>query len=231
MFCIIDYRAPFSVKEKLKKDFIVCEFNASNEVYPAIDGHPDIFMAQIKDKLIVAPNTPKNVFDFLMSYGIKFEFGYEKIGYSYPYSAKYNISCGEKILICNEKVCDKKILELAEILNLKRINVRQGYCRCNAIHLGNDFFIISDKGIEKQLERNNIKYVYINSDDVYLLGVKNGFFPGACGIFEKSLYVIGPKDKIKSKISSVLNELNEKQLNFNILIYEKIIDVGGIFFL
>lgn len=230
MYCIIDFRAPGSVKNELRKNFIVFELRTTNIVYEAISGHPDIFIAQIKNKNILAPNSPDDLVNFFKKNNLPFEFGYEKLGGAYPGSAKYNISCGDKVLICNAKICDKKILEMAESLELKIIDVKQGYVRCNAIHLNNDKFIISDKGIQKSLEKNNIEFIYVDSLDVYLPGVKHGFFPGCCGIFDDVFYIAGKKIDFYENKNMIINFIKASRLRAHVFDCDYYYDIGGILF-
>ena len=74
MLFIIDFRAE-SIKKSLCKIGEVTDFNAANIVYPAISGHPDIFMSKINNTWILAPNAPAAIINLLKKLNINFVFG------------------------------------------------------------------------------------------------------------------------------------------------------------
>ena len=88
---IIDERMRKIEKEKLKElGYKLKEIKKSDNVYPEISAHVDIFTCKIGEKLIVEPSKYiqiKN--DFQKWYNI--EKGVEYIDKKYPYDIKYNV--------------------------------------------------------------------------------------------------------------------------------------------
>ena len=151
MLIIVDNKISPKAKEKLSKYGDLLELRTEGITYSAISGHPDIFFCQSADKLIVAPNLPKQYFDQLNNNGIDHIIGEFPVGNEYPASARYNAVATSNCLIHNFRYIDFMITRSLEELN--PIHVDQGYCRCNLLPLKDDHFITSDAGIHKVLKR------------------------------------------------------------------------------
>ncbi len=121
MLIIIDSKSPEPSKKKLKKYGDLLEFSTSYITYDSISGHPDVFFCKMNDKLIIAPNTPEKVIEYLGLKGIDFAKGEKGVGRKYPDSAIYNAVVTEKNLIHNIQITDKSIIESSG--NLKAISV------------------------------------------------------------------------------------------------------------
>lgn len=59
MLIVIDKRIPEEAKKRLSGFGKIIEFETKGITYPAISGHPDIFMCQTTESLICAPNLLK----------------------------------------------------------------------------------------------------------------------------------------------------------------------------
>lgn len=114
------------------------------------------------------------------------------VGKKYPHTAHYNAVVTDTFLIHNPKYTEPTIL--SECSSLELIEVKQAYTRCNVLALPNDRFITSDKGIEKALQRKGLEVLYTDPKGILLPGFKNGFFGGACGIYNQQVFFIGKLD-------------------------------------
>lgn len=225
MIFIIDSRAPLKAKKKLFKFGDIIELKPSDAGYEAISGHPDIFSCKIGNKLIVAPNSPIEFLELLNKRRICFILGEKSIGTKYPETSSYNAAVSDNYIIHNFKHTDKTILH--HCVGKKIINAGQGYSRCNAVPLMNDAFIVSDKGILKALLKHNLAALYVNSEDIVLPGVKNGFFGGTCGTYEDYFFIAGSLNKYSygKQARSFLNELG---YNIIELTDEPLFDCGSL---
>ena len=158
-------------------------------VYQAISKHPDIFFCPMGEELIVAPNLPETYKNFLRKKEIFFEEGKKPLGKTYPETAIYNAVVTNNYLIGNTKVIDKSIIE--KVRKRKIIHVNQAYTRCNLLPLPNNKFITSDKGIYKELRKEELEVLFVNPEGILLDGFKNGFFGGCCGVFENKVFIAG----------------------------------------
>lgn len=227
---ICDSRLPNFMKERLAHFYDVLDFTAEGLVEDPLQGHPDLFLAQINKNLIVAPNCPKYILEYFNKHSISFQFGEQPVGFSYPEIARYNVSANQKYLLCNTSICNSHILKRSE--NLEIISVKQGFCRCSTLILAKNIFITSDKGIAQTLEKQK-KNVYLFSDEnIALSGYKHGLLGGCLGIDEgnKRIVVSGSLETIKNgkqlrlllqNSAYDLLELGETALH----------DVGGFFFI
>lgn len=227
MIVIADKRLPGEAKAKLSEYGTLIEMESSGIVYEAISGHPDIFLCQIGNELIVAPNTLQSIVDQLSANNIHFRFGEKMLGQNYPKTAYYNAVVTEHLLIHNLKITDAEILKFSE--NKEKLNVEQGYTRCNLISLNESGFITSDKGIEKTLLNSGKNVLFVEPSKIILPGFKNGFFGGCCGINENQLFISGSLNYINNGL-----QIREFAASCGFQIIElfdgPLIDGGGIFF-
>ena len=189
MLIIIDARLPEEAILSLKKIGDVFLLYSDNIVYESIKGHPDIFLTQIDDLVVMAPNAPIALKEALKKHRIPFLKGKTKLGKSFPNTVYYNAVCTTDFIIHKEGLTDGCILH--ETTKKKHISVSQAYTRCNLMTLPDSSFITSDKGIEKSLKAQSLEVYFFNSEDVQLSGQDHGFIGGAMGVSENKLYLIG----------------------------------------
>jgi len=165
MLIVIDQRAPKEAKSNLSQFGKLVEFNTHGIVYPAISGHPDIFICQTPSCLIIAPSIPKIYTDLLKLNNIAFEYGNSIVGSKFPETSYYNCVTNGHYLFHKKGFTDKEILLRNESLEL--IEMPQAYTRCNLIEISKDTFITSDRGIEKNLLKNAFKAHYFSPEDIF----------------------------------------------------------------
>ena len=73
MWIIVDKRIWDAAKLKLSQYGALIELDSHEIVYTTIRGHPDIFMCQVNDELILAPNAPKELINRFEKEKIKFK--------------------------------------------------------------------------------------------------------------------------------------------------------------
>ncbi|MCQ2550687.1 MAG: hypothetical protein MJ146_00640 [Clostridia bacterium] len=133
--------------------------------YEAIRNHPDIYMCQLGDE---------------MFYGDP-----ELIGDRYPLDIRYNACCTGKYFIHNLKYTDKELLKCAE--KYIKVDVPQGYTKCNVLVVDEDTIITSDRGIK----HDGLNITYIRPGHILLPGQNYGFIGGASGLVEDTIYFNG----------------------------------------
>jgi len=227
MLIIVDHKIPPGVKEKLSFYGDLLELKTEGITYPAISGHPDIFICQSNDKLIVAPNLPQEYLVKLKNCCPALIMGEFPVGKEYPATSRYNAVATSNYLIHNFRHTDFMITRTFEELN--PVHVDQGYCRCNLLPLKDDHFITSDQGIYKVLLQNNLDVLYVFPDGIHLEGFPHGFFAGCCGIWEDKVFVNGSLSFYKDgdKVRDYLRPLGYKIVEF----YDgPLMDCGSILF-
>jgi hypothetical protein len=227
MQIIIDKRIPDSAKAALSRYGRLIEFESDGVVYDAVSGHPDIFLCQSGDGLIIAPNSPDAFINVMNESKIGFTFGNHSLGAKYPRTGHYNAVVTDRCLIHNLKITDAAIPESNR--NKIHIHTNQAYTRCNLIALNNNHFITSDKGIEKALKRNRLNVLYVEPKGIELKGFKNGFFGGCCGVHDNKLFIIGSLKHYAS--GDFVREFTNDRAYTIIELYDgPLVDGGGIFF-
>lgn len=189
MLIVVDKKIPNSAKEKLSELGELFELKSSGIVYPEISGHPDIFMCQTSNGLIVAPNAPDELIAVLNKNKISFKFGQKNLAAKYPETSYYNAVSNSNIFIHNLSFTDSYLLSAVE--EQKKISVNQGYCRCNLLALDTGNFVCSDSGILKTLKNNNYNVFFVSPKKIRLPGFSYGFFGGATGIYHDKVFLIG----------------------------------------
>lgn len=220
---------PEEAKKNLAEMGEVVWLEPNEAVYPSISTHPDIFFFQYdSDKLVFAPDTKSEYVAALHKAGIKMTKGKTRLGNAHPETVHYNACATRNTLIHNIKHTDIRILDIFK--EKRKINVKQGYTRCNLVALNENAFITSDHGIKEELLRQGFEVLYIDPHQVRLDGHEYGFFPGCCGVWRNMLVVCGSIENLREK-----NELEEfvRRNNFTIkeLYNGELVDVGSILFL
>lgn len=224
---VADKRIPLQAKNALRNIGNLVELAAQFSVYKTISGHPDIFMCQLSNELIIAPGIEEHVREAIKSKGYRVITGSKEPQALYPESARYNAVVTGELLIHNLKITDPSILERCD--HLKHVNVKQGYTRCNLLPLNENAYITSDRGIEKALLALNKDVLYVDPLAIVLKGQKHGFFPGCCGIYNNMLYITGSLEH-HHQGGAIRSFATSYGINITELFTGRLTDIGGIFF-
>ncbi len=225
MLIFIDARAPEMAKKNLAQWGDVIPFITQGICYDAISGHPDIFMFQHPEGLVVASNLPKQYFEILNRAKIQHSIGKKSVGYLYPETSYYNALWSSYGIIHNTHFTAHEVLSKAN----HTISCKQGYVRCNTVQIGKTL-ATSDPGIKKVFENKGIPHVFINPSVITLPGFKHGFFGGCCGIWNNKLFICGNPELLPDYVR--LSELIQcKNFEMVALYQGPLIDIGGIFFI
>jgi hypothetical protein len=228
MLIVIDHRAPRQARERLGKLGSLQEIMTVGITYPAISGHPDIFLCHHSDTLVMSPD----LFEIRQWQPAKNQLkiipGSLPPGRVYPSSCRYDAVVTDNHIIHNFRFTDFVILD--SFPGREHIQVSQGYTRCNLLALNDTHFITSDRGILKALAERNLEVLYVSPKGILLEGFPHGFFGGACGVLGETVYCCGSMDFFPEgeKVRSWLFRMgfNLRELNGGPLA-----DIGGIFFL
>jgi|APHig6443718053_1056840.scaffolds.fasta_scaffold22114_2 hypothetical protein len=226
---IIDSRIPIPIQKRL------LEFGELLQIpplsgYSAISAHPDIYLCQGEEKLIVSPDLPEPHIRRLRE-AVKADvvIGDSKIGSHYPLTAKYNAVISGNYLICNSRIIDSSVISLNK--NRQLIDIKQGYTRCNLLPLSNERFITGDRGIQRRLEEKNFKVFFIEDQTkIRLDGFTHGFIGGTAGTMGQHIFFTG---SLKQLIGGeqMIHELKEDKYEIHALSDDQPIDVGSILFM
>lgn len=230
MLIICDYRTPISAVAKLSTYGKVLLFQSKILVNSPLQGHPDLFMCQTPETLILAPNIEKEILDEIKEANIPFIFGNLVVKVDHPNIARYNAIVTSKVTICNTKTVDKKILEYSQKNII--IDVQQSYSRCSTLALSDDSFLTSDAPTHRKLLENNYKSVLVSPKPIRLEGYSHGLFGGCGGIFrsKKTVYFMGSLSAFPNH-REIEWAIKDAGLTTVMLTNQPFQDVGGIFFI
>ncbi|MCF6147756.1 MAG: hypothetical protein E3K37_03765 [Candidatus Kuenenia sp.] len=190
MFAIIDSRSSERIINTLKEyveDVFV--FQTNGMTYDSISGHPDIFIYQDNNHLVVAPNAPEGLFGFLERHSIAYLKGKTDIGNELDNSVRYNCLSTSEFFFHKPGYTDPIILEINS--EKEFIPLPQAYTRCSLVHLYGNNYVTSDRGIEKVLLGKGFSSFYFHPEEIRIRGHNNGFIGGAAGVWGKRIFFNG----------------------------------------
>lgn len=227
-YLIIDERMREIEKNKLKElGYELIEINESDEVYPEISSHVDIFTCKAGNKIIIEPTQYVN-----MPKLSSFEQGTDNVEAEYPFDIKYNVCTIGKKAIHNFKYTDKKIQQELIKSGYELINTTQGYTNCSIAVIDENSAIVTDEGLYKILKNQNIDVLFLDYEpEIKLLrkggySNKNGFIGGAITRIGNNIVIFGDLEKIDKdeKIKEFIQKRNLKIIDFKEL---DVVDYGG----
>ena len=190
MLAIIDSRSSKKVINKLKEYVTdVYMFQTDGITDNSISGHPDIFVYQDKDHLIVSPNSPVDLFNFLDTYNITYLKGERDVGHELDNHVQYNCLSTSQFLFHKSGSTDSAIIEINKYKEF--VQLPQAYTRCSLVHLCNESYLTSDRGVEKALLQRGLSCFYFNPEEIIIRDHDNGFIGGAVGIFGNKIFFNG----------------------------------------
>lgn len=228
MLAILDYRSSDQAVKKLENFAEVLLFNTQDLVMPQLDGHPDIFIFQDADHLVLATNTPAYVTDKFRKNGVAFIYGESKVNPENDSSTSYNCVSTSSHFIHNLNKTDPVVKKLKQ--HKKQLHTQQAFTRCSLTALSSGRFITSDKNIEKVLMRDGLEVLYVNPGSIVLPGFRHGLFGGTNGIYEERIFFNGNLDH-SDPDGQIRNFIEASGMEIIQLHEGPLFDGGSIFFL
>ena len=141
---------------------VVC-VGPTDEVYGAINSHPDIRMCAVTDRRLIKARPGE-------------------LGREYPECAAFCALCLDRYFIHNLKITDPRLLEAAKEAGKTPVDVRQGYARCSSAVVDGRSVITADPGIAAALRKlGDVDVLTVTEGHVLLTGFDHGFIGGASG--------------------------------------------------
>ncbi|MEE3485519.1 MAG: hypothetical protein VZQ98_14515 [Bacteroidales bacterium] len=196
--------------------------------YESISCHPDIFLYQDEQHLVVAPNAPQELFNLLNCNNISYKIGHSVIGALLTDTCFYNCVSTADAFFHKEGFTDPMIQRLNQ--EKRFIALPQSYTRCSMLPLSDHAIITSDAGIHKVLQREQFASFLFTPDEIRIAVHRNGFLGGTCGISDGKIFFLG--NPLRHKDGRGLCQFIESVgLEVIALSDEPLYDGGGIFFL
>ena len=193
---IIDKRMRKIEKKRIQDmGYEIIEIPTNKNVYTEISSHVDIFVCRVRDEIIVEPTQNFKDISNLV-------FGEEKVLMQYPQDIKYNVCIIGNFAIHNLKYTDKILKQKLIDNGFELVNTTQGYTNCSIAVIDENSAIVTDKGLNKILQKHGIKTLYLDEKlDIKLLNEneyseKTGFIGGCISRIKNKIIVFGDLDKI-----------------------------------
>ncbi len=229
MLAIIDKRSPHEAILNLEKQVdAVFQFESEGITFNSISGHPDIFIYQDESNLVVAPNAPLPLLEFFITHKISYTFGEKKVEKTFENSVLYNCISTEHYLFHKSGFTDSSIIKLNQ--GKEFIHLPQAYTRCSLTHLGNNKYITSDKGIEKELIKKRLDCFFFPPEQISIKDHSHGFLGGTNGLLNNKLFFIGNIDLHKQGFA-LRNYIEKSGIEIVSLCNSLLYDGGGILFI
>ncbi len=244
-YIFIDGRIRKFEEEKLiQMGYIVIKLPVCEKVYYEIACHSDIFIRRIENNIIIE----KNMYDLLLEKSAEFKLFLEEnkienkykviitdfnISSKYPNDIGLNLCKVGKNAIHNFKFTDKKLLDVLNNLDYKRININQGYSKCSIAVISDNSCIVCDSSIKEKLQENKIETLLVEDVDknIKLLSPNgfsgmHGFIGGSIVQIENQVVVFGDLSNIdeNGSIRKLIKKQNKEIIEFK---KELLIDYGG----
>ncbi|MDK2799477.1 MAG: hypothetical protein PWP27_994 [Clostridiales bacterium] len=203
--------------------------SVSNGLYPAVSCHPDMLIHPIgNDVLIVAPDIYEFIYSKLKPLNFKLIKGKSILKSNYPENIAYNVARIDNFAFHNVKYTDPMIREYFEQLNIKIINVKQGYTKCSTCIVNHQAIITSDKGIAKAADNYNIDVLLIEPGHILLPGLDYGFIGGATGLISKNLLAVSGRLDTHPNYADIIKFCSNYNVHVVNLGEQQVIDIGSI---
>lgn len=234
-YILVDKRMRNIEKNTLKYlGYKLVDVEKSNNVYPEISSHVDIFTSKVGDTLVIEKSKYEDLTFMLKDSEYNIISGKEEVGMNYPEDIKYNVCMIGRYAVHNFKYTDKTLLKLLQDSDYELIEVEQGYTNCSIAVIDDNSVITADRKIADKLIANNISVLYLDytpdiklKDEYGNYSNMNGFIGGAIGKVDNNIIVFGDLNKIDrdNKIRNFIESRNLKLIDFDGL---DVIDYGGI---
>ena len=234
-YILVDCRMRNVEKNMLKyMGYRLVSIDRSQNVYPEIASHVDIFALKVGNNLIVEKSKYEDLLFLIKNSGYNIISGKEEVAMKYPDDIKYNVCVVGNYAIHNFKYTDKTVLKKLKQSEYELINVEQGYTNCSIVVIDNSSVITTDKKIAEKLIANNFSVLLLDyipdiklKDEYGNFSSMTGFIGGAIGRVRDNIIVFGDLNKIdkENKIRNFIKARDLKLIDFKGL---DVIDYGGI---
>lgn len=185
---VIDGRVSEDIEKNLYSMGIrLIKTNKTDGLYEAISYHPDILMHHLGgNEIVAAPNINHEIIYKLEDEGFKIIIGKKILTGTYPFDISYNVARLGNKAFCSIKYTDEILLQKLYEKNIEIININQGYAKCSICIVSKEAVITSDRGIYKELQKNNIDVLLVTPGNIKLFNMDYGFIGGASGSVSNS---------------------------------------------
>ena len=188
-YVFISCDAPADILKSLENmDIKPILVKRAKNITTPVCSHADILIHHLGGKYFVCEPT---IYDYikesLNNTGAVLTRGLKAVCDTYPGDCLYNSARIGNFLFANLKITDKTILDYADDIYAKKININQGYAKCNICVVNKNAIITSDEKICKTAVKNGFDVLKIQSGGIEIKKYNYGFIGGATGLLSKDI--------------------------------------------
>ena len=203
-------------------------FSCQN-IMPQIASHPDMTLCYLGKKTVVVEKSSYNYYSSVLTpYGFNVIEGKSELNYKYPYDIAFNCVILSGMLFHKLEYTEPKILNIAEKMGLKLVNVRQGYTKCSTLIIDEKTVITGDPGLHKTYSEHGIESLLISNESIVLDGFDNGFIGGAGGLLAPGKLAMFGDIKTHPQYTNINELLERKNISVLTLLEGNLYDYGSI---
>lgn len=195
---IVDERLqPECKSELLRLGFCIIPLPRSERLPEAVCSHTDILTFAVDNRIILSEEYARENQALLIKLkselkDIDIRLAHDSFSKEYPKDAVFNALVMGKYVFCKADTVSREVLQYAKDMQMRIVNVNQGYPACTVLKLSDSIAVTADDGMERALSEKGISvYKIANSEKIMLPPYPYGFIGGTAGIFGKSIYFAG----------------------------------------
>lgn len=163
---------------------------ANRHIDPATAEHADMAVLHLGEDRIIADKAQTHLIGRLKEKDLTVYETQREIKGEYPGDVALNFTVIGEHIIGNFMLADEVLLN--NISHFKKLNVRQGYCKCSCLVINENALITDDKSIYNIASENGLECLLVSKGDISLQGHEYGFIGGAsCKISNDEVLFFG----------------------------------------
>ena len=152
---------------------------------PAVRYHADMAALHLGGNRIICDKKQQPLIKKLKSMGFTVTVNATEIAGEYPRDIGLNFTLIDGNLLGNFTYADEALLCVSDAC--RKINVKQGYCKCSCLVVDDKSLITDDKSIYSKASEIGLDCLLISKGDIVLEGHEYGFIGGASGKISKNI--------------------------------------------
>lgn len=145
----------------------------------------------------------------------------------YPLDAAYNVAILGKKMFCKKDISDKTLLNEAEKLNYKIVDIKQGYGKCSVCPVDENSAISADVSFARAAEKEGIDVLLITNDTIVLPMYNNGFFGGSAFMADKNTLIVNGDINLHPDSDRIKAFLEKRNIKINCTKAVPLFDFGS----
>lgn len=206
-------------------DISVIGISPNINIDNAVSTHADMALLHLGNNVVIADKNQTNLSDELQALGIVVNYTQKEIFGNYPSDVALNFAVVGNYVIGNFKYADENLMNM--IADKKRINVKQGYCKCSVLIVDENAVITDDESIYRKTTENGIEALLVSKGDISLPGYEYGFIGGASGKISKNTIVFFGDISKHDDFEKIVSFIESHDCKYVCTDNKKLRDIGG----